>query len=81
MKLADVPLFCRVVIRSFAKADPSTTQRLKELGFFVGRSLECVRKLPWGGPQVFRVGDSVFSLERRLAELIEVELSSVHHEL
>jgi Fe2+ transport system protein FeoA len=73
MKLSQVPLFNRVSIRSFVGADHSTAQRLEELGFFVGRTLECLQRLPWGGPQIFKVGDCVFSLESRLAELIEVE--------
>jgi Fe2+ transport system protein FeoA len=63
------------MVTSLLASDGLVQQRLSELGFFVGRRLACVQKLPWRGPQLFHVGDSVFSLDFALAGLIEVELA------
>lgn len=48
-------------------------QRLSELGFHNGTLITCLRAMPLGGPMVYQIGDSVFSLTRELAEKISIQ--------
>lgn len=42
-------------------------QRLRELGFREGESVRCIRRIPFGGPRVFMVGGTIFSVESTVA--------------
>lgn len=53
--------------------DPLYQQRLRELGFDAGCEILCLRKTPFGGPRVFQIGDSVFSLAQELAKKVNIE--------
>lgn len=77
MKLAQVPLRTCCRILGFDEAlNPSFRTRLRELGFCEGARVELIRKLPFGGPRVFRVADAVFSIEPEISGLINVESQS-----
>lgn len=54
--------------------DPALKQRLMSLGFRKGEVVECIKKTPFGGPRIFKVGGAVVSLGRDLASEIELEL-------
>jgi ferrous iron transport protein A len=57
-----------------AGLDPSTAQRLCELGFDEGVDVEILHRAPFGGdPLAVRVGNMVVALRRDMARLIEVE--------
>ena len=47
-------------------------RRLGELGFCEGASVRFLRRAPFGGPHVYEVCGSVFSVESRLAAHIDV---------
>lgn len=47
-------------------------RRLNELGFCEGAHVRCLRRVPLGGPHVYEVSGSVFSLEARLVAHIDV---------
>lgn len=47
-------------------------RRLNELGFCEGARVRYVRRAPFGGPYVYEVSGSVFSVEPRLAAHIDV---------
>ncbi len=47
-------------------------RRLRELGFHVDERIVCVRRTFAGGPRLYRVGNCVYSLERDIADEIEV---------
>lgn len=47
--------------------------RLVELGFGAGQQVECLRKTAFGGPGVYRVGDSIFSLGSDVALAVRIE--------
>ncbi len=47
--------------------------RLSALGFRSGQKVFCLGETPFGGPRIFQIGDSVFSLARDLARGIAVE--------
>ena len=76
MKLFQVPLRASCRIRGFVEElSPDFRRRLRELGFVEGASVESVRKLPFGGPQIFRVADAVYSIEPSLSRMILVDAS------
>jgi len=50
--------------------------RLMELGFHVNEQVTCVQSPSLGAPKVFRVSNTVFSLDDEVALHILVELSS-----
>ena len=47
--------------------------RLNDLGFIPTETITCLRASPFNGPRVFQVSDSVFALDREIAQLIQVE--------
>ena len=51
---------------------PNHLQRLLHLGIQVGVEAECIRVSPFSGPKSFWIGDSVFSLDKEIACLVEV---------
>lgn len=44
--------------------------RLRELGFEQEISVRCVKKTPFGGPKLYQIGDSVFSLTEDIARAV-----------
>lgn len=50
-------------------------QRLAEMGFHPGEVVTCVRRPALGAPRLYRVSNSVFSLDRALASQILISQS------
>jgi len=46
--------------------------RLSEMGFAVGEILTCMKRSPFNGPMVVQVQDCVYSLDKQLAEQINI---------
>ena len=44
--------------------------RLRDIGLEEGESVRCLKVLPFGGPRVFQIRDSVFSLEKAVAHKV-----------
>lgn len=42
-------------------------RRLQDLGFVEGEVVECVRRLPFDGPCLFQVQNTVYALEKNIA--------------
>ncbi len=73
MNLWELPEHACGVIQSYDSNLPnSSLQRLRDLGFAEGEGVECIQRLPLGGPRVYRMGDSVFSLDRDIAIAVKV---------
>jgi len=73
MNLWDLQQFSEASIKGFnSKVEAKYQQRLRELGFEKGETVTCLRSAPYGGPKVFKVGDSVFSLAQDIASEVEV---------
>lgn len=53
---------------------PNIRIRLTELGFREGAVVDCTLKPRLGAPRFYRVANSVYSLERDVAQLIRVEI-------
>ncbi|MDY3049095.1 MAG: FeoA family protein [Rothia sp. (in: high G+C Gram-positive bacteria)] len=51
-------------------ADPILCQRLQDLGFRVGCTVQCLRRAPLGSPLMFRVCDTDLCLRKEQAALI-----------
>lgn len=45
----------------------SYRERLEELGFTIGRTVVCTQKTAMGGPRLYNVGSSVYSLDKDTA--------------
>ena len=68
------PQFGRLVRVTGLRAglDASEYRRLHELGFREGAVLRFLRRAPFGGPSVYQVSGTVFSVEARLVAHIDV---------
>lgn len=54
------------------RLDPAYRTRLAEMGFHPGERVSCVLRPALGAPRMYRVSNTVFSLDRELAERILV---------
>lgn len=54
--------------------EAAESRRLGELGFREGARVRFLRRAPFGGPHVYEVCGSVFSVEARLVSHIDVAL-------
>jgi Fe2+ transport system protein FeoA len=61
-------------VKGFDPSLPDTFRdRLEHLGFAAGEDVACVRRTPFNGPRVYRVGDSIFSLAQDIASAVLIE--------
>jgi Fe2+ transport system protein FeoA len=52
--------------------------RLMEFGFHPGESVTCVQALAFGAPKVYRVSNTIFSLDDEVATHVQVRLTDSH---
>ena len=52
--------------------------RLMEFGFHPGESVTCVQALAFGAPKVYRVSNTIFSLDDEVATHVQVRLTGSH---
>lgn len=68
----------RAVIREFGAALPDTyRQRLTEMGFHGGERVTCLLRPAFGAPRVYRVSNTVFSLDEEIAAHILMQPEGV----
>lgn len=73
MTIWDLPTTQSATISSLAAGiQPQLNQRLAEMGFNPGQFLKCIRRAPFKGPLVIQIQDSVYSIDKQIAELIYV---------
>ena len=60
------------VSRFSASIESGYRTRLSELGFHPGEQISCVMSPSLGAPKLYRVNNSVYSLDDSIASLIEV---------
>lgn len=53
-----------------------TGQRLNEMGFWPGKSMELLISAPFGDPLAFKIDNVVIALRKEEAKLIRVKVSS-----
>lgn len=63
---------CFTVAGFCENADSVVAQRLHDLGFREGATVECIRRAPLGSPLMFRVCDTDICLRKQQAALIKV---------
>jgi Fe2+ transport system protein FeoA len=51
--------------------------RLMELGFHPGETVSCMQALAFGAPKVYRVSNTIFSLDDEVASHIQVSPVSI----
>lgn len=74
MTLWQLPEQGHAAITGFAQnLDERHQRRLRELGFDIQQTIVCLRAVPFGGPRVYQVGDSVISLAKDMASAILVD--------
>ncbi len=44
--------------------------RLDDLGFATGEKVTCIKRIPFNGPRVYKIGDGVFSIDKDVAAQI-----------
>jgi Fe2+ transport system protein FeoA len=65
---------CEIVDYDGALAEPYRV-RLMELGFHPGESVVCLQAPSFGAPKVYRVSNTVFSLDEEVADHVQVTLN------
>ena len=74
MKLWNLKEKQKAQILSFSsEMDGQYLSRIRELGFSETALIECIKRIPFGGPRVYQIGDSVFSITEDIAGKIEIE--------
>ena len=68
---------CEILGYDQALADNYRT-RMMEFGFHPGEIVTCVQSLAFGAPKVYRVSNTIFSLDQEVASHIEVRVLSAH---
>jgi Fe2+ transport system protein FeoA len=52
--------------------------RLMEFGFHPGESVSCLQSLAFGAPKVYRVSNTVYSLDDEVATHVLVRITKPH---
>ena len=74
MTLWELKRYEKAFIKGFSEKMPEAYAiRLRELGFDQGVSISCERIAILGGPRTYQLGDSIFSLDKDIGSLVEVE--------
>ena len=68
---------CEILGYDHALADNYRT-RMMEFGFHPGETVSCVQALAFGAPKVYRVSNTIFSLDEEVASHIEVRVIAGH---
>ena len=64
---------CEILGYDNALAD-NYRNRLMEFGFHPGETVSCVQSLAFGAPKVYRVSNTIFSLDEEVASHIQVRV-------
>jgi ferrous iron transport protein A len=75
MTIWDLPKQARGHITGLKQdVSQSFSQRLAEMGFIEGQIVHCMKRTPFKGPLVIQVQDCVYSVDKALAEQIQIAL-------
>jgi len=74
MTLWDLTQGTSATVSAFAASiETSYRTRLSELGFYPGESIACVMAPSLGAPKLYRVNNTVYSLDDSIASMIEID--------
>lgn len=73
MTLRDLTVNEQAQISKLTNVEEKTLLRLKELGISEGRKITCIKRAPFGGPSIYQTSDSVFSLDKNLAQAVGIQ--------
>lgn len=68
---------CEILGYDDALADNYRT-RMMEFGFHPGETVSCVQSLAFGAPKVYRVSNTIFSLDEEVASHIAIRVISAN---
>lgn len=63
------------VVTNFVGISETYLRRMREIGIDVGAEIKCVNQPPFSAPRQFQICDGVFSLDKEIADSIQVHLS------
>ena len=62
----------RAKISGFAGVSATYLQRMREIGLDLGAEVICLNRPPFSAPRQFQICDGVFSLDKEIADSIQV---------
>ncbi len=68
---------CEILGYDHALAENYRT-RMMEFGFHPGETVACLQSLAFGAPKVYRVSNTIYSLDEEVASHIEVRVLSAN---
>jgi Fe2+ transport system protein FeoA len=68
---------CEILAFDDALAENYRT-RMMEFGFHPGETVSCVHSLAFGAPKVYRVSNTIFSLDEEVASHLQVRVLAAH---
>ena len=71
--LQDLLVNEKAQVLSIDLMEEKVARRLREIGICEGQIITCLKKTPFGGPGIYQTGDSVFSIERTLADFVKIK--------
>lgn len=72
MKLSEVPVGARVVVKNVEESEISP--KLRAIGILPGVTITVVKNAPMGDPRMYKVFNKLISLRQSEASLVEVEI-------
>jgi Fe2+ transport system protein FeoA len=62
----------KATVSGFAGISAAYLQRMREIGIDVGAEIICLNRPPFSAPRQFQICDGVFSLDKEIADSIQV---------
>jgi Fe2+ transport system protein FeoA len=62
------------IVIDHSQLDTIVKQRLIDLGFRSGEKIICLKETPFSGPKIYKNSIGIFSLEKEIAENINVRI-------
>ena len=62
----------KAVISGFAGVSAAYMQRMREIGLDIGAEIKCINRPPFSAPRQYQICDGVFSLDKEIANSIQV---------
>jgi len=68
----DIDQGCKAIVSGFVGVSAAYLKRMREIGIDVGSEIKCLNRPPFSAPRQFQICDGVFSLDKDIADSIQV---------
>ena len=65
----------KAIVSGFVGVSVPYLKRMREIGIDVGAEIKCLNRPPFSAPRQFQICDGVFSLDKDIADSIQVSIS------